>query len=244
MLAWRGAAPVYFFDAASFLAVIGALLAMHHRAPAGSGGDVSIGAALDGMRFLFRSRLILWTMLLDFIGTFFAGSLLLMPMYAEQILGAGPRTLGLLYAAQPVGSAVAAAVLSVLPAVRRQGAAILSSVTIYGAAIAAFGVSRSLWLSLLLLAISGAADSVSMVQRQTLRQLHTPDELRGRMTSMNMIFFMGGPQLGEFEAGVVAKLWGVRASVTSGGLLCVLAAAVVALAAPALRRLNAEHRGT
>jgi MFS family permease len=240
VLARFGVAPIYFADAASFLAVLGALLAMQHRAPPRRDAAINLDAALAGLRFLARSPLILATMGLDFIATFFAGSLLLMPVFADRILHVGPRGLGLLFAAQPVGAAVAAALLSVLPTIRRQGAAVLVSVAIYGAAIAVFGVSRWLWLSLLLLAVSGAADTVSMVVRQTLRQLLTPDELRGRMTSVNMIFFIGGPQLGEFEAGVVARLYGPRFSVASGGVLCVLAVIVTALAVPSLRRLTRD----
>jgi MFS family permease len=240
VLARFGVAPIYFFDAASFLAVIGALAAMEHRAPPRRDSSISLDAVLAGLRFIARSPLILSTMVLDFVATFFAGSLLLMPLFADRILHVGPRGLGLLFAAQPVGAATAAALLALLPTIRRQGLAVLTSIAIYGTAIALFGVSRWLGLSLFLLAVSGGADTVSMVVRQTLRQLLTPDELRGRMTSVNMIFFVGGPQLGEFEAGVVARLWGPRVSVSSGGILCVVAAIVIALALPSLRRLTSD----
>jgi MFS family permease len=113
---------------------------------------------------------------------------------------------------------------------------VLWAVTCYGGAVAVFGLSRSFPLSLLALAVSGAADTVSTVIRQTLRQVETPDALRGRMTSVNMMFFMGGPQLGEVEAGAVARAFGPRISVASGGILCVLVALATALASPALRR--------
>jgi MFS family permease len=104
--------------------------------------------------------------------------------------------------------------------------------------VALFGWSRWLVLSMLMLAVSGAADTVSMVVRQTLRQLLTPDALRGRMTSINMMFFIGGPQLGEAEAGIVARLASPRLAVASGGLACVAAVLVAALALPTLRRLT------
>jgi MFS family permease len=237
IIAWRGVMPIYFIDATSFLAVIAALLAMQHRAPP-SRTNISLEALREGLRFLFGSPLILSTMALDFVATFFAGSMLLLPVFAEQILHVGPRSLGLLYSSQPVGAAVAAATLAWLPTIRRQGAALLWSVVAYGAAIAVFGWSRWLSLSMLMLAISGAADTVSMVVRQTLRQLLTPDALRGRMTSVNMMFFIGGPQLGEAEAGVVARFCGPRIAVSSGGLACVAAAAVAALALPSLRRFT------
>src|SRR5581483_1400781 len=149
---------------------------------------------------------------------------------------------GLLYAAQPLGAAAAGLSLSFLPTIRRQGPALLVAIAVYGAAIAVFGVSASFPLSLFALALSGAADTVSMVMRQTLRQILTPDELRGRMTAVNMIFFTGGPQLGEVEAGVLAKIAGVRFSVWSGGALCVLAAALAALLVPSLRRYEHDAR--
>ena len=241
VLAWTGVVPIYALDAASFLAVIGALLAMHHRAPARTGTAVRLSAALEGLRFMQRAPIIRTTMLLDFVATFFGGSMLLMPIFADQILSVGPRGLGLLYASQPAGAALAGLVLSSRGVPRRQGTAVLVAVAAYGVAVAAFGVSRWFPLSLLALAASGAADTVSMVIRQTLRQLLTPDELRGRMTSINMIFFVGGPQLGEVEAGAVARAFGARVSVASGGLLCVLAVAFTAALAPALRRYESSR---
>jgi MFS family permease len=236
VLAWSGVVPVYVIDVASFGAVLLALARMRHRAPHRGPSAISLAAALDGLRFLRRTPVIWTTMVLDFVVTFLAGSLLLMPIFADQLLGVGARGLGLLYAAQPVGAALAAALTAVRGAPSRPGAVVLWAAAVYGAAIAAFGLSRSLGLSMLLLAVSGAADTVSMVVRQTLRQLATPDELRGRMTSVNMIFFIGGPQLGEVEAGVVARWAGPRFSVSSGGLACVVVALATALFVPSLRR--------
>jgi MFS family permease len=237
-LALGGPLPIYLIDAGSFVAVLGALLAMKHRAPPRGRTEVSVGAALEALRFLRGSPIILSTMLLDFVVTFFGGSMLLMPLFADQLLHVGPRGLGLLYAAQPAGAALTGLVLSSLPAVKRQGRAMLIAIGAYGLAVAAFGVSRWFWLSFLLLALSGAADTVSMVIRQTLRQELTPDALRGRMTGLNMMFFMGGPQLGEVEAGAVAQALGASFSVASGGVACVLAALVVAVAMPSLRRFD------
>jgi MFS family permease len=116
----------------------------------------------------------------------------------------------------------------------------LWAVFAYGAATVAFGLSKSFWLTLLCLAITGAADTVSMVLRNIIRQLTTPDHLRGRMTSVNMIFFMGGPQLGELEAGAVANGFGAPFSVVSGGLGCLVATAWIAFKTPPLRRYRRE----
>src|SRR6266478_5163574 len=236
LLAWSGPTAIYLLDVLSFGAVIAALLAMKHRHVGLGKSQISAKAALDGLRFIRRTPLIWSTMLLDFAATFFAGSMLLLPIFADQLLHVGPRGLGFLYAAQPAGAALTGAALSTFPLPRRQGAAMLWAVALYGAAIAVFGISPWFWLSFLMLALSGGADTVSMVIRQTIRQTLTPDELRGRMSSVNMIFFMGGPQLGEVEAGVVARLLGVRVAVGSGGLLCAAMAAAVALLVPALRR--------
>jgi MFS family permease len=122
--------------------------------------------------------------------------------------------------------------------VRHQGPIILLSVALYGICTAIFGISTSFALSCLMLAGLGASDTVSMVIRNTLRQNLTPDELRGRMVSVNQIFFAGGPQLGEIEAGVVARLLGAPASVWTGGIACVLAVLLIAMGVPQLRRYH------
>ena len=240
VLASLGVLPIYVFDALSFGAVIAALLAMEHRAPGRGLAHVSKHAALEGLRFIQQTPLIWSTMLLDFVATFFGGSMLLLPIFADQLFRVGPRGLGLLYAAQPVGAGIAGAVLSAMPTIRRQGAIMLASVAAYGIAVAVFGAAPWFWLGFVALAASGAADTVSMVIRQTLRQLLTPDQLRGRMTAINMIFFTGGPQLGEVEAGAVAKAFTPRISVWSGGLLCTVAAALVAVLVPSLRRYQSH----
>jgi MFS family permease len=144
-------------------------------------------------------------------------------------------------AAPAVGALVGSIYTSVWPLPRRQGRVLLWSIAAYGVATVVYGLSRSYWLTLAALAGTGLADLVSTVVRQTLRQLLTPDHLRGRMTSVNMIFFMGGPQLGEMEAGLVATLFrsavvGVTVSVVSGGLATILIAMAVAAAAPIVRR--------
>ena len=218
------------------MAYIVALIFIRTPGTPENGGAVNFRAALDGLRFLRDNRLILTTMILDFLAMFMGGALLLMPIFADQVLGVGEKGLGVLYAAQPAGAALAALFLSVGPKIKRQGVVFLWMLGVYGAAIAVFGASSSLWISLLALAVSGAADTVSTVIRGTLRQLLTPDEMRGRMTSVGMIFFIGGPQLGEVEAGVVAKLFGAPISVIAGGLACVVLPVAAALLLPELAK--------
>jgi MFS family permease len=231
LIAGPGLAWVYAVNALSFLMVIAALLAMRAR-PRAEGvpaGQITWAAAREGLRFVFAQPIVRSTMLLDFVATFFASATALLPIFAQDILHVGARGYGWLYAAPSVGAALAGVVMAyAIEKIDRRGAILLWSVAAYGAATVIFGISRSIWLTLLCLAAVGAADTVSTVIRNIIRQLETPDELRGRMTGVNMIFFMGGPQLGELEAGVVAQLFGAVASVVSGGLGCLFATAVVA----------------
>lgn len=240
VMAYFGVLPVYVIDVVSYTAVVASLAMMRSSGAAPEGGAVTFEAALDGLRFIRGNPLILSTMILDFLAMFLGGALLLMPIFADQILGVGAKGLGLLYSAQPTGAALAAFYLSVGPKIKKQGIVFLAMIFVYGAAITVFGLSHTLLLSLAALAVSGAADTVSTVIRGTLRQLLTPDEMRGRMTSVGMIFFIGGPQLGEVEAGVVAKAFGVVASVVSGGIGCMILPFLAAWLLPSVRRFEAD----
>ena len=143
-----------------------------------------------------------------------------------------------LSAAPSVGSIVAGGVMSFRARVRRPGLIMLAAVAVYGIATILFGLSSVFVLSFVLFSFTGAGDTVSMVLRQTIRQLSTPDHLRGRMTSINMIFATGGPQLGDMEAGIAAALWGAPFAVVSGGIGCLLAVLLIAKLAPALREYD------
>jgi predicted MFS family arabinose efflux permease len=203
----------------------------------GSRDDVSLHAALEGLRFVFRSPLIRSTMLLDFFATFFSSATALLPIFAQDILRVGAKGYGWLYAAPAAGALVTSAIMvPMTERIERRGRTLLWAVAGYGLATVVFGLSRSFWLTFFCLALTGATDTVSMVIRNIVRQLETPDRLRGRMTGVNMMFFMGGPQLGELEAGAVANWLGAPFSVISGGIGCLVTTAWVAAATPALRR--------
>lgn len=239
VIAGAGIAWVYAVNAVSFLMVIAALLVMRARprAAGAAASRITWAAAREGFRFVFAQPIVRSTMLLDFIATFFASATALLPIFAQDVLHVGARGYGWLYAAPSVGAAVTGLVVAhSVDRIERRGAVLLWAVAVYGAATVVFGISKSFWLTLLCLACVGGADTVSTVIRNIVRQLETPDELRGRMTGVNMIFFMGGPQLGELEAGVAAQLIGPVASVVSGGLGCLLATAVVARREVRLRR--------
>src|SRR6185503_12762998 len=190
----------------------------------GSRDDVSWHAALEGLRFVFRSPLIRSTMLLDFFATFFSSAMALLPIFAQDILRVGANGYGWLYAAPAVGALItSAAMVPLTERIDRRGSTLLWAVGLFGAATIGFGISRSFWLTFFCLAMTGAADTVSMIIRNIIRQLETPDRLRGRMTGVNMVFFQGGPQLGEMEAGAVANWFGATVSVVTGGLGCLIA---------------------
>jgi len=243
VIATLGVGWVYAFNAASFLAVIVGLLLMRdvpRRAP-GEAGEVSFRAALEGFRFVFRAPLIRGSMLLDFFATFFSSAMALLPIYAQDILHAGPLAYGWLYAATSIGALITGVgMVRWIDRIHQRGRVIFVSVLAYGLATVGFGLSRTFWITFLCLALVGATDMVSTVLRNVIRQLTTPDALRGRMTSINMMFFMGGPQLGELEAGLVAHAFGAPFSVVSGGLLCMLATGWIAVGSPELRRYRRE----
>ena len=246
-----GVAWAYGLNALSFLVVIAALLMMRgvkreERAAADGAAktEFNLHAAMEGLRFVFRAPLIRSTMLLDFFATFFSSATALLPLYAQDILGVGASGYGWLYAAPAAGAIVTSAVMvKAVDAIDRRGHVLVAAVFGYGLATVAFGLSRSFWLSFACLAMTGVTDTVSMVFRNLIRQLETPDHLRGRMTGVNMVFFMGGPQLGELEAGLVANWLGAVVSVVTGGIGCMVATAWIAGKTPALRGYKKEVGG-
>jgi MFS family permease len=246
VIAAGGVAWAYLCNAVSFAFVIVALLLMRGVAgapvPDTSARDaLSWTAAKEGLRFVFRSPLIRSTMVLDFLATFFASATALLPIFAQDILHVGARGYGWLFAAPAVGAMITGvALVPLVDHIRRRGLSIIWSVLGHGAATVVFGISRSFWLTFACLAAVGATDTVSTVLRNIIRQLETPDRLRGRMTGINMVFFMGGPQLGELEAGLVANWWGAPFSVISGGIGCLIATAGIAAATPPLRHYRSD----
>jgi MFS family permease len=245
VIAGAGLGYTYLINAISFLSVIAALLRMGEVTQDRRVKDVHTrvdkAMIVEGLRFTFGNPLIMSSMVLDFVATFFASANTLMPIFAADILNVGEKGFGLLSSAQSVGAVSAALVLSQVKQVRRQGRVLMAAVVLFGIATVIFGASRTLWLSWFGLVLAGASDTVSMVIRQTIRQLQTPDGLRGRMTSVNQIFFAGGPQLGEIEAGVVAQFFGAPLAAISGGIACILGVGVISRIWPQLVRFNGDE---
>src|SRR6266853_3760164 len=239
VLANHGPAFVYTINAISFVAVILGLALMRTSGrpekDESQPARISFDALREGLSFVWRTPIIVQTMTLDFVATFFASANQLLPIFAKDILKVGAQGYGFLAAAPAGGAVITGLLMARLGTLKRQGLLVLVSVGVFGAATIAFGLSRVFWFSLLMLAITGSADTISTILRQTIRQLVTPNKLRGLMTSINMIFFMGGPQLGEVEAGTVAALIGAPLSVVTGGVACLIAAALAFGAAKKLR---------
>ena len=246
VISYFGQYEVYILNAVSFLAVILALLLMgpvpqQVRSETQSTGSSTVGSIKEGIQYILSKPIILSSMVLDFWATFFSSANTLMPFVARDILKVGAIQYGWLSASQSIGGVVADFILSQRVKIRRQGTLLLTAVALFGMATILFGISRVFWLTVLALVGVGAADAVSTILRNTIRQLQTPDYIRGRMTSVNQIFFMGGPQLGEIEAGLAAQAFGTPIAIISGGIGCIAAMALVALRWPQIQKYNGDE---
>jgi MFS family permease len=197
---------------------------------------VSWTSAMAGVTFVWRNKILLGATSLDLFAVLLGGATALLPIYARDVLHTGPEGLGLLRAAPAAGALLMSFAMLRWPLRRHVGYSLLGSVAVFGVATVVFGLSDHFGLSLLALAVTGAADNISVVTRLTLMQLQTPDEIRGRVAAVNSIFIGASNQLGEFESGAVAALWGPVVSVVSGGVGTVLVAAAWIKLFPALAR--------
>ena len=196
---------------------------------------------LEGFRFLRRRKVILGTFLLDSNAMIFGMPQALFPAIAEQHFHGGARVVGVLYAAPSAGALAAALLSGWIPHVRRQVVGVAAAIAVWGAAIAAFGLADALWLGVAMLALAGAADSVSATLRSTILLSNTPDAMRGRVSGIELAQVASTPALGNVEAGAVAAASSLTFSVVSGGLACIAGAAIILLALPRLLRYDAHH---
>ena len=237
-----GQAYTYFINGFSYIAIFIALILLGDVPQLITKGQkVELSAIKSGVNFIKKSPLIISTMMLDFVATFFSSATALLPIFATKVLNVGEVGYGTLSAAQSVGSAITAVFLTQVEQIRKQGPILLGFVILYGIATILFGLAPTLLLAFLALMLVGASDTVSTVIRNTIRQLQTPDELRGRMVSINQIFFMGGPQLGELEAGVVAQFFGPIFAVVSGGIACIVGVFVIVGIWPQIKNYNGDE---
>jgi len=191
-----------------------------------------------GVKFVFQNKAILGALTLDMIAVLFGGTVAILSVFAQDILKVGPEGFGLLNASISIGSIVTMLLTTYIPINKNTGKKMLISVFIFGLSIIAFGLSSIFWMSLLALFVSGAADGISMVIRQTILQLKTPDDMRGRVSSVNSMFVGSSNELGAFESGLAAKLVGPVAAVVFGGTMTILTVTSTAIVSPTIRNLD------
>jgi MFS family permease len=243
IIARFGLVWAYAADVTSFLATIGALLAMRPMPPIREEGRAvarGFRSIREGFSYLRGRRVLQSTFWVDLVAMIFGMPRALFPVLAAEAFHIGAQGLGLLYAAPAAGALVGAALTGWVRHVRHQGRAVLWAVAVWGVAILGFGLSTgAFWLALMFLAIAGTADVISAIFRTTILQSTVPDSLRGRLSSIHFMVVVGGPRLGDLEAGAVAALTSPVFSVVSGGLACVVGVGLLALLVPAFARYHA-----
>jgi MFS family permease len=246
LIAAAGVQGAYVADAISCLAMTAAAWAMSPQLPRGERGvGITIRRSIaEGLRFVGRNDALKGSFAIDLVAMTFGMPRALFAVLSVSVYGTGAAGTGVLYAAVSAGATVAALTTGWLTHARRLGRIVIVAVVAWGAAIALVGLVHSLWVAAALLALAGAADSISAVCRSTINQTVTPDALRGRMSSVFMIVVTSGPRLGDVESGVVAALSSARFSVVSGGLACLAGVVAIMFAFPALLAYDAEARVT
>jgi MFS family permease len=235
------AVGAYLISSVCSLACVALFAGIRPRPVARHTGGVTFASLLAGVRFVRQNKLILATITLDLFAVLLGGATALLPVFARDILDVGPVGLGWLRAAPSIGALLMALLLAHLPPLRRAGPTLLLAVAGFGAATIVFGLSRDYTLSFAMLAVTGALDNISVVVRGTLVQVLTPDAMRGRVSAVNAIFIGSSNELGAFESGATAELFGAVPSVVGGGVGTVLVVLAVAWAWPQVLRLGSLH---
>ena len=203
-------------------------------------GEPVIQSLKEGVRFVFQTKAILGALSLDMIAVLFGGAVALLPVFAQDILKVGPEGFGVLRAAPAVGAFLTMLTTAYIPISRRAGMKLLIAVFGFGISIIVFGLSSVFWISVVALFFSGVTDGVSMVIRQTILQLKTPDDMRGRVSSVNSMFVGSSNELGAFESGLTAKLMGTVRAVVFGGTMTLITVFTTGIVSPSFRNLDLE----
>jgi MFS family permease len=235
---WNGGAAVYAFTLLTLLAFLVLVGMMRTRPVRVIDNAFNLDTILAGFRYVLRAKLLLGSISLDLFAVLLGGATALLPIFAVDILHAGPRALGLLRAMPALGALVVLLALRVLPILRNSGKIMLVCVGIYGAATIVFGLSHTMWLSLLALVIVGASDTVSVVIRASMLQLATPPGLRGRVSAVNGLFVGASNEIGGFESGLTALWWGAVRAVVAGGIGSLVVTGLASTLFPSLRQAD------
>lgn len=235
---YNSALPVYIIDAIFGVARLISMLLIKSKQTSFNKEPMTLGSLIAGFDFVWRTKIILATISLDLFAVLLGGATTLLPIFAKDILHVGPSGLGWLRAAPSIGAVLMAFVLVYSPPMRQAGKALLWSVIIFGLATIIFGFSRSFSLSFVMLFIAGAVDNISVVVRQTLVQVLTPDEMRGRVSAVNSIFITSSNEIGGFESGLVAAIFNPVVSVVSGGIGTILIVVATILIWPEVKQIG------
>jgi MFS family permease len=200
--------------------------------------ETLIQSLKTGISFVFKNQIILGALSLDMLAVLFGGAVAMLPVFAAEVLHVGPQGLGFLRAAPMCGAVIMSFIMAYHPPVKKAGKKLLSCVAGFGLCIILFAISKNFYLSIALLAMSGMFDNVSVIIRQTIIQLYTPDNMRGRVASVNSIFIGSSNEIGSFESGLAAKIMGLIPSVIFGGSMTLIVTGVTAKVAPILRKMN------
>jgi MFS family permease len=239
LYALRGSPVAVYMTAAMALGVsVLLILSIRNRRVQQMSRQSDWKTVLAGFQYVWRNKLILGTTTLDLFAVLLGGAVALLPVYAREILNTGPRGLGLLRASPGMGAGLVALMLAYVPLRRRAGIKMLCCVAAFGAATVVFGLSRNLYLSMFALFMVGAADMVSVIMRSTLVQLATPDEMRGRVSAVNMLFIGASNEFGQFESGITAQWMGTVRAVVAGGVGTIAIVSLWSWLFPALRRVD------
>jgi MFS family permease len=233
-----GATLAYLLSATGSLVIVVLIALLNIKPTPSEGRSATLADVFAGLRFVFREKLILSAITLDLFAVLFGGAVALLPVFAKDVLNAGPQGFGLLRAAPAIGAVLTALVLTRLPPIRQAGRTLLWVVAGFGVATIVFGLSTSYVLSLIALAFTGAFDNVSMVIRGALVPLRTPDAMRGRVSAVERVFISSSNELGAWESGFAAWLVGPFWAVVGGGIGTLLVVGIVVLAFPQLRNLG------
>ncbi|MBD2211105.1 MFS transporter [Nostoc linckia FACHB-104] len=239
--AFGNATSVYILAAVAAFLCFALTLPIKQQNTTLSKEPISLKALAGGAEFVWKNQIIFAAITLDMFAVLLGGAVALLPIFAKDILHVGPVELGYLQAAPSIGALIMAVTLAHLPPMRKAGPALLWSVVGFGVVTIIFGLSRWFWLSLLMLALSGALDSISVVIRHTLVQIRTPNHLRGRVAAINSVFISASNELGGFESGLAAALFGPIVSVVGGGIGTILVVIATAMIWPEMRKLGALH---
>lgn len=236
--AWRGAPVVYVFTLAMLCGFIALVAGISPRPQTGEKKAFDAKTVLAGLRYVAQTKLLLGSISLDLFAVLLGGATALMPIFAHDVLHAGPKGLGLLRAMPSLGALAVSLSLVIWPIKRKAGKTMLVCVGIFGAATILFGLSRSIWVSMVALLFVGASDMVSVVVRSSVLQLATPPEMRGRVSAVNWLFIGASNEFGEFESGLTAHWWGAVTAVVVGGIGSVAVTIISAMVFPALRKAD------